>query len=201
MGRDVRLSRAFRRSRRYKDAATELGAMVRWLRRNRNWTLERASERMRLDFRHLQQIEAGTVNVTLATVLRISDAFGVSPSVILPGTKNTKPKLGPGGVLRVSAIRGIDPPGMKMQSGQFLENPIEPPPPMDVANAKKTVGLTVKQFRRAKKLTQKKLAAALTVTVQYIQQVEGGKQNLSIESLIKFARALEIDWRKLVVPD
>ncbi|MBK7581139.1 MAG: helix-turn-helix domain-containing protein [Myxococcales bacterium] len=155
---------------------------------------------MGLDFRHLQQIEAGTVNVTLATILRICDAFGVTPSILLPFAKETKPKLGPPRVLRVLAIRAAEPPGFRPRptgAGQFLANPIERPPEAETAEAQKLVGSAIKRARKLKALTQRKLAEAMNVSVQYLQAVEGGKQNLTIESILKFARALGVDRREL----
>jgi transcriptional regulator with XRE-family HTH domain len=44
---------------------------------NRLRSQERAAEEAGLNPRHLQKIEAGTVNVTLHTVARLSAAFGV----------------------------------------------------------------------------------------------------------------------------
>jgi transcriptional regulator with XRE-family HTH domain len=41
------------------------------------WSQERAAEKAGLNPRHFQKIEAGTVNVTLHTVARLSAAFGV----------------------------------------------------------------------------------------------------------------------------
>jgi transcriptional regulator with XRE-family HTH domain len=79
------------------------------------WTLENAGEQMGLDFRHLQQVEAGTVNITLATIVRIADAFDVSPFVILPISAQSDDRLRAGETnskygkrrrpLRVAAIR------------------------------------------------------------------------------------------------
>lgn len=206
MGRDVRLSREFRRSRRYKEATAELGERVRWLRKDKRWTLEKASEKMGLDFRHLQQIEAGSVNVTLATILRICDAFDVSPFVILPGVRSPKlklgadrdPKLKSDQALWVGAIRAAE-PSRKPQAGLLLENPIERPPLPELTDVKKRVGTAIKRLRELRGLTQEKLAKTMTMSVKYLQAVEGGKQNLSIVSLVKFARVLEVDPMKLFV--
>jgi transcriptional regulator with XRE-family HTH domain len=41
------------------------------------WSQERAAEEAGLNPRHLQKIEARSVNVTLHTVARLSSAFGV----------------------------------------------------------------------------------------------------------------------------
>lgn|SRR5574341_300696 len=197
MGRDVRLSRAFRRSRRFKNVAVALGVRVRELRKGAGWTLEKASARMGLDFRHLQQIEAGTVNVTLATILRMCDAFDCSPSILLPSAREPKLKLGPVHVRTFGAIRGVDPPGMKRRS-ELRENPIEPPPPAETTAVKKRVGAMIKSLRLEKGWTQKKMAALLTVTETYVQDVERGKGNLTIESLVKFSKVFGVDPGRLV---
>lgn len=81
--REERPSRRFRKTRRFRDAAQALGARVRQARRAQALTLERAAEKTGLDFRHLQQVEAGTVNVTLATLIRIASGLGIDPSWLL----------------------------------------------------------------------------------------------------------------------
>lgn len=56
----------------------KLGLRVRSLRRAKGWTLEALAERADLDLKHLQKIEAGSLNVTLVTIVRISTGLGVS---------------------------------------------------------------------------------------------------------------------------
>jgi transcriptional regulator with XRE-family HTH domain len=75
---DERPSRRHRAGRRYRAAARKLGLRVRSLRRARGWTLEALAERADLDLKHLQKIEAGSLNVTLVTIVRISTGLGVS---------------------------------------------------------------------------------------------------------------------------
>lgn len=75
-GREERASRVAKASPAYATVASELGARVRSLRQRRHWTLEQAAEKMFLDLKHLQKIEAGTLNVTLVTLVRIAEGFG-----------------------------------------------------------------------------------------------------------------------------
>ncbi len=84
---DERPSRLVRESRRFGVAAKALGARVRELRRARSWTLEQAAERMALDLKHLQKVEAGNppLNVTLATLLRIADGLDVTIAELFAG--------------------------------------------------------------------------------------------------------------------
>ncbi len=65
-------SRAYRETARYKREVRALGLRVRTFRDALDWTLEQAAERCDLDLKHLQKIEAGTLNVTLVTLVRIS---------------------------------------------------------------------------------------------------------------------------------
>jgi transcriptional regulator with XRE-family HTH domain len=56
----------------------ELGRRVRELRDGKELTLYQAQELTGVDYKHLQKVEAGQLNVTLATLHRIAEGFGVS---------------------------------------------------------------------------------------------------------------------------
>ena len=77
VGGDERSSRQFKKTKRYAAELAALGASVRKLRRLRRWTLEHAAERMSLDLKHLQKVEAGLLNITMVTLVRIADGLGV----------------------------------------------------------------------------------------------------------------------------
>lgn len=74
--RGTRASQVARQGPRYLAEAKALGARARELREQRGWTLERAAEAMDLDLKHLQKVEAGKLNVTLVTLVRIAEGFG-----------------------------------------------------------------------------------------------------------------------------
>lgn len=59
-----------------------LGLNIRALRAERGWTLERCEELGWPDWTHLQKIEAGK-NITMRTLVNISNLFGVHPSELL----------------------------------------------------------------------------------------------------------------------
>jgi transcriptional regulator with XRE-family HTH domain len=102
--REERPSKRFRKTRRYQLAAREVGARVRRARSAQTLTLERAAELTGLDFRHLQQIETGTINITLATLLRLAAGLGVEPAWFL---STESPGLGPGGGGRDSTVAAL----------------------------------------------------------------------------------------------
>lgn len=62
---------------------------MRALREARRWTLEKAAEAMNLDLKHLQKIEAGKLNVTLVTLVRIADGFDEPMASLFQPTKPT----------------------------------------------------------------------------------------------------------------
>jgi transcriptional regulator with XRE-family HTH domain len=57
---------------------TKLAENVRSVRQKRGFTMEESAHRARLHGRHWQKVEAGEVNATLSTLLRIADALGVT---------------------------------------------------------------------------------------------------------------------------
>jgi len=61
----------------YKRAVRQLGKRVKELRTERGWTLEHAAEKSDMDLKHWQKIEAGTINTTMVTLVRMADGLGV----------------------------------------------------------------------------------------------------------------------------
>jgi transcriptional regulator with XRE-family HTH domain len=59
------------------EAQSLLAGNVRLLRENLEWTQEQAAEASGIAVRHFQKIEAGDVNVTVATLVRVAKAFRV----------------------------------------------------------------------------------------------------------------------------
>lgn len=54
-----------------------LGATLRKLRKDRRLSLEQAAEEIGIHSKHLQRVELGTANVTLATLVAVSLAYRV----------------------------------------------------------------------------------------------------------------------------
>jgi len=54
------------------------------------------------------------------------------------------------------------------------------------------IGRRIKELRVARKLTQEAFAERLDVTTRYVQRVERGNQNVSIEVLADFANGLGV---------
>ena len=67
-----------RQTRRYRTELRSLGLRIRVLRHGRSMTLELAAEAMDVDVTHLAKIEAGIINLTFATLVRIARGLGVT---------------------------------------------------------------------------------------------------------------------------
>ena len=60
----------------------------------------------------------------------------------------------------------------------------------------KDIGLRIRQARKEKHLSQAELADLMNISIPYISELETGKANFSIDTLIKLTEALQIsaDW-------
>lgn len=69
---------------------------------------------------------------------------------------------------------------------------------MDEQNVLKIFGFNLKVARMKKNLTQADLAEKLDVHEKYISRIETGKQNVTIKTIYKIARVLEIEMHTLL---
>ncbi len=72
-----RPSQTYRATDRYKQGARALGSRVRCLRHDRGLSLYQAAEATGLELSYLQRLECGSINATLATLMRVADGLGV----------------------------------------------------------------------------------------------------------------------------
>ena len=73
-------------------AFEDFGRAVREARLDRAWTQEEAAERVGIDVRALQRIEAGRVNVTLRTVFRLARVFGTPAAALFAPPTSRGPR-------------------------------------------------------------------------------------------------------------
>lgn len=69
-----------------------LSMNVRAMRNAAALTLKKASERAEMHWRHWQKIEAGQVNITLQTLVRLAEVLGTDPSDLLREPPQREPK-------------------------------------------------------------------------------------------------------------
>jgi transcriptional regulator with XRE-family HTH domain len=81
---EERASRIHRETPRFKQELKSFGLRIRALREEQGWTLEMAAERCDLDLKHLQKIEAGQLNITFVTLVRLAVGFRLAMSSLFP---------------------------------------------------------------------------------------------------------------------
>jgi transcriptional regulator with XRE-family HTH domain len=84
-----RPSRDFKKSPQYVEECHKFGRRVRELREKAGLTLERASSEAEMDLAHWQKIEAGKVNVTLGTMMRVANALGTKLADFFPRVRRS----------------------------------------------------------------------------------------------------------------
>ena len=80
-----------------------IGSRVRHERIDRGWTLDRLAEVAGVSRRMVVSVEQGTVNPSIGTLLRLSDALGVGLPALVEPPQREKAKVTPAGDAAVKA--------------------------------------------------------------------------------------------------
>lgn len=64
-----------------------LGQKIKALRLERNWTQEKFAEMAKINDKEVSHIEAGRRNITIETLVKISNSFGMEPYKLLVENK------------------------------------------------------------------------------------------------------------------
>ena len=67
-----------------------LGARIRELRMAQGMTQEAAAAASGIDYKRWQRLEAGAVNPTVQTLVRVADALGLSVWTVVEGPRNAR---------------------------------------------------------------------------------------------------------------
>ncbi len=65
---------------------------------------------------------------------------------------------------------------------------------------KALIGRRVAELRRSRGWTQEKLAEKVDATVQWVSRIEGGGENVTVETLVLFASVLGVTVVELLTP-
>ena len=72
---------------------------------------------------------------------------------------------------------------------------------LDPENVVRAVGQRARRARRALGWTQEQVAERAGFSVKYLQRIEGGRENLTIKSLVDLAAVLEIEVADFFAPE
>ena len=67
-----------------------------------------------------------------------------------------------------------------------------------MVNINKALGERVRKIRREKNITQEELAFRADLTFTYLNQIENGKRNPSIEAIARIAKGLGVKAQNLL---
>lgn len=175
-----------------------VGARVRSLREDAGITQETLAWECDLAKGYLSQVEAGKRLPSLAVVFAIARRLRVEAADIV-GFDLGRPRLR----MMDEARRGERGTGTIREPSARVGNPVDPNLKYDdgaepVDAMKRLCGRRIAAERARHGWTQAALAAALDVSVQYVQRVEGGKQNMTLATLVRIAGALGVEVVTLV---
>lgn len=68
---------------------------------------------------------------------------------------------------------------------------------MEIMEAKKLIGLRIKSLRHSEGLSQEELAERMGISSKYLSSIERGKENPTLDTVIKLAGALEIELSEI----
>lgn len=63
----------------------------------------------------------------------------------------------------------------------------------------KTIGNNIVKLRKEQKLTQEDLCGLAEIDRSYLSEIENGKANVTIKSLVSIAKALNCDVQNLIL--
>jgi transcriptional regulator with XRE-family HTH domain len=156
-----------------RQAALQLAQAARALRIEHGWTIEEVAERSDLEPRHVQLVESGKSNPTLATLLRLARGLGTPLESLVAGLS-----------------------GM----GQRREPPHGRPEASPAAGGSTACAHHVKVARLARGWSQADLAKRVGLSVGAIQGLELGKKSPTVRTLDAIAEALGVQTWTLLVP-
>jgi transcriptional regulator with XRE-family HTH domain len=179
-------------SRPHDTSLQRLGATLRQYRQQRGLSHRALAVRTGIRSSYISQIELGKRNISVLTMLRLTQVLGI-PSSWLFAQEETRTPLAP------------PTPGDLLTSRAMQDAAVTPDErPLTSLDAHATLlpllGATIRQARQEQRLSQPALAARTGLNPTYIGQIELGQRNLSVLSLVRIADALGISFASLLTP-
>ncbi len=176
----MRVHRNPRDDKQIAEGLNRLASLCRRLRLSQGLTLEEAAERSDIDVRHVQLIEAGTGNPTVATLVRVARGLGVGLDVLMGGKADGR---GTGVSEAVSPYRA------EGTSAREVD-----------AESDAIVATRVKSMRLAQDWSQAELAVRSGLSQGAVQAVEARTKSPTLRTLDALAQALGITTAALLAP-
>ena len=168
------------------------GATLRQYRQQRGLSQPALAARTGIRHRYLSQIEQGRRNIAVLALLRIAHALEI-PAAWLLARLDTHTTMAPPAHDDSRPSRGARDAAGTHNATPFLQ-------PGDQATLLSLLGATLRHYRQQLGLTHKALAARTGLTPTYIGEIERGRRNLSVLSLVRIADALRLSVAHVLAP-
>jgi transcriptional regulator with XRE-family HTH domain len=166
------------------------GATLRHYRHQQGLTQPVLAARVGIRYSYISEIELGKRNITVLTLLRLARALDIPTAWLLAGLDTHADLTAPAACDALPSSGGRDavvthdtPPTLK---------------PADQATLLPLLGATLRRYRQQRGLFQEALATMTNLTPTYIGEIERGKRNLSVLSLLRITDALGLSVTHLL---
>ena len=156
------------------------GATLRQYRKQRRLSQQELAASTGIRRAYISDIELGKRNISVLTLLHITHVLRIPSSWLLAGL-DTHADLPPPVMGDPLLSRGVRDAGVTHD-----------------ATLLPLLGATIRQYRQQRGLFQAALATMTDLTPTYIGEIERGKRNLSVLSLLRIAEALELSVAHLL---
>jgi len=168
------------------------GATLRQYRQQRGLSQPALAARTGIRHRYISQIEQGRRNIAVLALLRLAHALEI-PAAWLLARLDTHTTMAPHAHDDSLSSRGDRDVAGTPHATPFLQ-------PGDQATLLPLLGATLRHYRQQAGLTHKALAARTGLTATYIGEIERGRRNLSVLSLVRIADALRLSVVPMLAP-
>jgi transcriptional regulator with XRE-family HTH domain len=168
------------------------GATLRQYRQQRRLSQPALAARVGIRYSYISEIELGKRNISVLTVLRITQVLGLPAAWLFADVDPRAPQVPPLPYDRRTAH--------EMPEASVSHDDRAPTGPHDQAPLLPLLGATIRQARHDHQLSQPTLAARTGLNPTYLSQIEQGQRNLSVLSLLRIADALGVAVAQLLAP-
>jgi transcriptional regulator with XRE-family HTH domain len=168
------------------------GATLRQYRKQRRLSQQELAASTGIRRAYISDIELGKRNISVLTLLHITHVLRIPSSWLLAGLDTYADLALP--------VMGDPLPSRGVRDAMVTHDATLSLKPDDQATLLPLLGATIRQYRQQRGLFQAALATMTDLTPTYIGEIERGKRNLSVLSLLRIADALGLSVAHLLAP-
>jgi transcriptional regulator with XRE-family HTH domain len=169
-----------------------VGLLLRQSRQQQGLSHRALAARTGISYAYISQIELGKRNISVLTLLRLTQGLGLPAAWLLTEGAPHAPRTPP---------RGDKPlPPRTPRDAEDTQDVTASSHAGEPARLLTRLGARIRQARQQHHLSQQALAASTGLSPTYILEIEQGHRNLSVLSVVRIAEALELAVADLLAP-